>query len=77
MARATQELALLTDHPQWRELPAVRDGRVYLTDASSYYNRSGPRLVDGLEILAALIHPELFPAPWPVGSVMHLATAAR
>jgi hypothetical protein len=33
--------------------------RVYLTDASAYVNRPGPRIVDGLEILAGILHPEL------------------
>jgi iron complex transport system substrate-binding protein len=42
----------------WEELPAVRNGRVYAVDGSSYFNRSGPRLVDGVEILAAIFHPD-------------------
>jgi len=41
-------------------LPAVRDGRVYAVDANSYFARPGPRVVEGAEILAHLIHPELF-----------------
>ena len=40
---------------------AIRDGRAFVVDASSYFNRSGPRVVDGIEILAALLHPDLFP----------------
>lgn len=39
----------------WRELPAVRSGRVYAVDGSSYFSRPGPRVVDGLEILRAII----------------------
>jgi iron complex transport system substrate-binding protein len=46
--------------PGWSELPAVRDGRVYAVDANSYFARPGPRVVDGTELLAHLIHPELF-----------------
>jgi iron complex transport system substrate-binding protein len=42
------------------ELPAVREGRVYVVDASSYFARPGPRVVEGSELLAHLIHPELF-----------------
>src|SRR5215510_17874 len=42
------------------DLPAVRDGRVYAVDANSYFARPGPRVVEGAELLARLIHPELF-----------------
>lgn len=40
---------------------AIGSGRAYVVDASSYFNRSGPRVVDGIEMLAAILHPELFP----------------
>jgi iron complex transport system substrate-binding protein len=42
----------------WR---AVRNGRVYITDGSAYFNRPGPRIVESLEILAACAHPDAFP----------------
>src|SRR5215510_10786026 len=42
------------------ELPAVRNGRVYAVDANSYFARPGPRVVEGAELLARLIHSELF-----------------
>ncbi len=49
------------------ELPAVRNGRVYAVDANSYFARPGPRVVEGAELLARLIHPELFAGePVPV-----------
>ncbi|MBA3513499.1 MAG: cobalamin-binding protein [Pyrinomonadaceae bacterium] len=51
----------LFTYPGWSNLPAVRDGRVYAVDANSYFARPGPRVVDGTELLAHLIHPELFP----------------
>ena len=41
----------------WKELPAVRNDEVYAVNGSAYFNRSGPRLVDGVEILAAILHP--------------------
>jgi iron complex transport system substrate-binding protein len=44
----------------WSDLPAVRGGEVYVVDGSSYFNRPGPRLVDGVEILASILHPEAF-----------------
>ena len=51
-----------TDEParSGRELRAVRDGRVVLADGNQYFNRPGPRLVESLEILAEVLHPETF-----------------
>jgi iron complex transport system substrate-binding protein len=46
--------------PGWGELPAVREGRVWAVDANSYFSRPGPRLVEGVEILSRLLHPEVF-----------------
>jgi iron complex transport system substrate-binding protein len=50
----------LFSNPGWSELPAVRNDRVYAVDANSYFARPGPRVVDGTELLAHLIHPDLF-----------------
>ena len=50
----------LSTYPGWSELPAVKQNQVYAVDANSYFARPGPRLVDGTELLAHLIHPELF-----------------
>jgi len=49
----------LLSYPGWSDLPAVRDGRVYAVDASSYFARPGPRVVEGTALLAHLIHPGL------------------
>ena len=49
----------------WRGLKAVRAGQVYAVDGSAYFNRPGPRIVDGLEILAEIVHPEIFPRTKP------------
>lgn len=57
--RARQETHLITQRPGWSDLPAVRQERVYVADGSAYFNRPGPRIVDGLEILAAILHPEI------------------
>jgi iron complex transport system substrate-binding protein len=40
---------------EWRQLPAVRERRVYAVDGSAYFSRPGPRVVDGLEILQAIV----------------------
>ncbi|MEX0873763.1 MAG: cobalamin-binding protein [Actinomycetota bacterium] len=50
-------LEVLTARSDWLELPAVRDDRVFVVDASSYFNRPGPRVVRGVEVLAHLLHP--------------------
>jgi iron complex transport system substrate-binding protein len=63
--RALADAAAIVDLPGFAEIPAVRAGRVFATDGSAYFSRPGPRLVGGIEILAALIHPEVFPAPAP------------
>ncbi len=62
VARSRAELPALTGRPEWRALRAVRQGRVFLTDGNQYFNRPGPRLVESLEILAELLHPDHFPA---------------
>lgn len=53
----------LTDRPGWADLTAVREGRAYAMDGHNYVNRPGPRLVDTLEHLAGLIHPDRFERP--------------
>jgi iron complex transport system substrate-binding protein len=51
--------------PGWEDLPAVRGGRVYAVDGSAYFSRPGPRVVDGAELLAHLLHPDRVPPPQP------------
>lgn len=60
LERTRQETALLTQRPEWQNLRAVRNHRVYITDGNAYFNRPGPRLVDSLEILAEILHPAIF-----------------
>jgi iron complex transport system substrate-binding protein len=62
---AVQQLPRLFENPEFAALSAVRNGRMVAVDGSSFFSRPGPRLVDGLEILAWAIHPEIFPAPPP------------
>ncbi len=66
--RTQQEAGGLAARAEWQDLPAVRSGRVYATDASSFFSRSGPRIVDGLEILAAILHPDAASWSTPLGS---------
>jgi iron complex transport system substrate-binding protein len=60
MARTRAEMPALAAQPGWADLGAVKAGRVYLTDGNQYFNRPGPRIVDSLEILAEILHPEAF-----------------
>jgi iron complex transport system substrate-binding protein len=60
IARTMQETHLLTGKPEWRDLKAVKENHVFVGDGNQYFNRPGPRLVESLEILAEILHPELF-----------------
>jgi iron complex transport system substrate-binding protein len=61
LQRALTEIYWLTGRDGWHRLQAVRNGRVFVADGNQYFNRPGPRLVESLEILAAIAHPEVFP----------------
>jgi len=54
--RTLAELPALTARPGWSSLPAVRSGRVWVVAGPAYFNRPGPRVVRGVEILAHLLH---------------------
>jgi iron complex transport system substrate-binding protein len=62
VARTRRDLPILRAWPGFADLPAVRSGEVWLVDGSAYFSRPGPRIVDSLEILARLVHPERFAA---------------
>ena len=70
--RGLQEINLLEEREGWASLPAVQQGQVYVVDASAYFSRSGPRLIDGLEIMAEILHPELFSGMVPEGGAARL-----
>jgi iron complex transport system substrate-binding protein len=61
----------------WHDLPAVKAGRVYAMDANSFFSRPGPRVAQGVALLANLLHPEIAGLPGlPAASVQHVAVAA-
>ena len=60
LERIGENFSDLTDRPGWEEVSAVREGRTVAIDGSAYLNRPGPRIVDSLELLARVIHPEAF-----------------
>jgi iron complex transport system substrate-binding protein len=61
LARTLDEMPVLAQQTGWKNISAVRTGRVFAVDGDSYFNRAGPRLVDSLELLASVLHTELFP----------------
>ncbi|HEY6049769.1 MAG TPA: cobalamin-binding protein, partial [Thermoanaerobaculia bacterium] len=63
LERTRTDAPTVTQARWFSNLPAARTNRVWLVDGSSYFNRPGPRLVDGLEILAHIVQPALFPRP--------------
>ena len=58
---ARRDYQLLQRFPGFDSLPAARQGEIYAVDASAYFARPGSRIVDSLEILAGILHPEEFP----------------
>lgn len=61
VARTLGEAPALKQLAGWYDLPAVKAGDIYAVNGHAYFSRPGPRLVDGVEILAHIIHPEIFP----------------
>jgi len=59
--RTLKELPKVTGRPGWASLPAVKAGEIYHADGPSYFNGAGPRLIDGIEILGEILHPDAFP----------------
>jgi len=59
--RTANEATTLEHLEGWQDLPAVKTGKVFAVNGHAFFSRPGPRLVDGLEILASIIHPEFFP----------------
>jgi len=55
------ELHELASYSGWENIPAYKSRNIYAVNASAYFSRPGPRIVEGLELLAHIIHPELFP----------------
>jgi iron complex transport system substrate-binding protein len=65
LERTGEEFARVNFPDEWLGLSATRSGHIYAVNGSAYFNRPGPRIVEGLEILAEIMHPELFPRAIP------------
>jgi iron complex transport system substrate-binding protein len=59
--RARRDYELLKRFPGFGSIPAADNRQVYVVNASAYFARPGPRIVDSLEILAGILHPSEFP----------------
>jgi iron complex transport system substrate-binding protein len=70
--RSLRDLPALTRRPGWGDLPCVRTGQVWLADGNQYFSRPGPRLVESLEMLAAVLHPEYQSPPDVSGRAIRL-----
>ena len=70
--KTINEIDAVTSNSIWHQTPASQKGNVYLVDANSYFSRPGPRIVDGIEIIARTIHPDLFKMEPPPGSILNL-----
>lgn len=71
-ARNAADFQSMSLRERFGDLPAVRENRLFAVDANGYFSRPGPRLADGVEILAHLLHPEIFPATIHVGAIVQL-----
>jgi len=56
-----RDYELLREFPGFDSIPAARADEIYLVNASAYFARPGPRIIDSLEILAGILHPKEFP----------------
>jgi iron complex transport system substrate-binding protein len=73
--RAAEEFAQMSLPEGWNDLPAVRQGRVFVSDSNSYFSRPGPRLAEGVAIIARAIHPNV-DIPIPEGSLRKIGCAS-
>ncbi len=58
--RTLEEIELITGKPEYEQLKACKTGAVYVADGNQYFNRPGPRVVESLEMMAEMIHPQAF-----------------
>ncbi|MBI3740560.1 MAG: cobalamin-binding protein [Chloroflexi bacterium] len=63
VAMIQKEIATIPFPDGWWGIPAVRNGNLFAVNATAYFSRPGPRVVEGVELLASLFHPQLFSAP--------------
>jgi iron complex transport system substrate-binding protein len=73
LMRTREEFERVRSRLAWQDLKAFRSQQLYIVDANSYFSRSGPRLVEGVELLAEILHPEYFTHLAPLHSYIRVA----
>ncbi len=73
LEKTQQEFEKAKNAFPWNQLKAFQNNNVFFTDANSYFSRSGPRLVDGVELLSEILHPEFFQGQAPAGSYVRMS----
>jgi iron complex transport system substrate-binding protein len=76
LARVATEFDVVRGLPDWTSLPAVQSGRVF-AGSTHLFSRSGPRLVDGVETLARMLHPDIFTQPLPTNVALAVTADGR
>ena len=69
--KSLNEMDTVLSIEQWHKLPSTRKGHAYIVDANSYFSRPGPRLISGIEIIAHILHPDLFSGDIPPNSFIN------
>ncbi len=67
LEESVAQVQMVVDVAGWAKLPALKSGNVYALNGSWYFNRPGPRVVDGIEMLARILHPDASRGPVPLG----------
>jgi iron complex transport system substrate-binding protein len=75
--KASREYQSMRFPESWKEIPAVRDGRVFALDANSYVSRPAGRLVTGIEAMAKALHPEMKVHAKAEAAMLHVGNAAQ
>ena len=73
LAAAAEQTRQLFGYPDCEDIPAIRQNRIFAVDANSYFARPGPRVIQGVEILAAIIHPNLCSVQLPENAFQRLS----
>lgn len=63
LERTLQDMPIMTNKKAWSNMKSVKQNNIYVTDGNAYFSRPGPRLVDGLEIMAHALHPDIHALP--------------
>lgn len=69
---SVKEISFSANLSQWKDIPAVSDGNVFVADADGLFSRSGPRLIEGIQLIAQILNPQFFNMPLPSDKVIRL-----